>query len=250
MEFLKPLCFIDLETTGTDKSKDRIVEISIMKMLDANNSLTRTARINPGIPIPEAASDVHGITNEMVKDCPLFRQVAKSIYEYISDCDIAGYNSNSFDVPFLYNEFYRCGIAWDYSQINFVDVCNIFRRKEERTLSAAVNFYCDKDHTDAHGAEADVMATAEVFFKQLEYYDDLPKDISSLAKYSNYDKEIIDLGGCFSKDDEGDYIFNFGKHKGKKCKQELSYLQWMQQQDFLPDAIIIIKSILSPVKTT
>lgn len=241
----KAICFFDLETTGVDKSKDRIVEISIAKLLLDGSIETKTKRINPLIPIPKEASDVHGITDEIVKDCPTFKQLAKAIYDFIQGCDIAGFNSNSFDVPFLYNELYRSGIIWDYAETSFIDVRNIFVRKEERDLTAAYKFYCGKELTNAHSAEQDVKATIEVFAEQLKCYTDLPLTIKELALFSNFDKTIVDLGGCFSIDAEGDYIFNFGKHKGKKCKSETSYILWMLEQDFLPDAIKICNKILS-----
>lgn len=241
----RPILFFDLETTGTDKQTDRIVEISMLKMFDDREHDIKTSRINPGIRIPKAASDVHGITNGDVEDCPTFKQLATSILSFMNGCDIAGYNSNSFDVPFLYNEFYRAGVIWDYSGVNFIDVGNIFKRKNERTLSAAYQHYCGKELKDAHSARADIIATMQVFKAQLLVHADLPTSMKDLAKYSNFDKDIVDLGGCFSKDADGDYVFNFGKHNGKKCKENISYLDWMLSQSFLPDAHQICKQFLS-----
>jgi DNA polymerase-3 subunit epsilon len=245
MTLERPIVFFDLETTGTDKNFDRIVEISMLKLYPDSNQEIKTTRVNPLITIPKAASDVHGIADEDVKAYPTFRQIAKAVLNFLTGCDIAGYNSNAFDVPFLYNEFHRAGVVWDYSGINFIDVGNIFKRKNERTLAAAYKFYCGEDLQNAHSAEADIIATMEVFKAQVTKHDDLPTSAPELAKYSNFDKEIIDLGGCFSKDETGDYVFNFGKHKGKKCHEELSYLEWMRGANFLPDAIQICNSILN-----
>lgn len=244
MELQKPILFFDIETTGTDKTNDRIVEISMLKMFEDKDHEIKTARVNPGIEIPKAASDVHGITNEDVKDCPTFKQLAKGIISFIDGCDIAGFNSNAFDVPFLYNEFYRAGVEWDYTGVNFIDVGNIFKRQNERTLGAAYKEYCGKTLDNAHSAEADIIATMEVFKAQLSRHADLPSSVSELAKYSNFDRDIVDLGGCFSKDVDGDYIFNFGKHKGLKCKDNISYISWMLGQSFLPDTHKICKQLI------
>ena len=245
MQLLKPILFFDLETTGVDKTSDRIVEISMLKMFEDREHEIKTAKVNPGIAIPKAASEVHGITNEDVKDSPTFKQLSHGILSFMQGCDIAGFNSNSFDVPFLYSEFHRSGVVWDYTGINFIDVGNIFKRKNERTLSAAYKIYLGKELDNAHSAEADIIATMQVFKMQLLVHPDLPVTARELAKYSNFDKDIIDLGGSFSKDADGDYIFNFGKHKGLKCKENLSYITWMLGQSFLPDAHKICKQLLS-----
>lgn len=248
METIKPICFFDLETTGTDTANDRIVEVCIVKTFPylpyGSQDEIKTRRINPGVPIPKQASDVHGITDEAVKDCPAFAQVAKGILEFIQGCDIAGYNSNMFDVPMLYNEFTRAGLIWDYTGINFIDVANIFKRKEERTLTRAYQFFCGKELNNAHSAEADVLATKEVFFAQIEKYQDLPKSIKEISIYSNYDREIVDITGRFVKDSEGDYVFNFGKNKGKKAKNDLEYCQWILGAGFPHDATEIARNTI------
>ena len=244
MKLTKPICFFDLETTGTNTATDRIVEISILKKFPDGTSETKTRRINPEIPIPISASEIHGITNEQVKDEPTFKQVASGIMEYIEDCDIAGYNSNAYDVPLLYTEFQRAGVVWDYSATNFIDVFNIWRRKEERTLSDAYKIFCKKDLEEAHGAEADVLATVEIFVAQLDKYQDLPQEISELALFCNYDRPLIDITGKFDKDADGDLIFNFGKNKGRKLKQEKDYCRWMLGSNFPPDVIELIKETL------
>lgn len=239
----RPICFFDLETTGVDIEKDFIVEICVLKLNPDFTEEVKTMRINPGVPIPAEATAVHGITNEMVIDCPLFVSISKSLLAFISDCDIAGFNSNRFDVPFLYFMFQRVGLEWNWRDANLIDVRNIFVRQEERTLSAGVKFYLGEDHSEAHSSEADVRATKRIFFEQLTKYQ-LSKDLKELALYSNYDNEIIDLGGKFAKDKEGDFIFTFGKHQGKKCKNEKDYLLWMMNGTFPKDTKEMAKKIM------
>lgn len=241
---MKPICFFDLETTGTDKMNDRIVEIAIVKwqntVIDQFYSL-----VNPGIPIPAGASEVHGITDDKVAASPYLKTIALSIIEFIAGCDLGGFNSNSFDIPMLYVELNRVGLPIDLNGVEFVDVCNIFKRKEERTLSGACKFYLGKPHENAHSALDDVLATIDVFLAQKEKYPDLlDMPTNELSTYCNYDKPRCDLAGNFQIDADGDYIFTFGKHKGKKAKTEKDYLQWMFRQDFLPDTKAIIQSLL------
>lgn len=258
------IVFIDLETTGADKKKDRIIEISVIKLssfsfgylrylltgeLSTETMEMKTVRVNPGIVIPAGASAVHGITDEDVKDKPLFKNIAKALYEFIFGCDIAGFNSNSFDIPLLYAEFLRAGIVWDYSNINFIDVCNIYKRKQERNLAAAYQHYFGKDLKSAHSAQADVLATMEILHEQMGQYPDLPQTIKELALYSNFDRPRYDIDNVFSKDDSGDWIFNKGKHKGLKAKFYLDYLSWMvREETFFPDAKEIARTIMGNVK--
>lgn len=224
----RPLVFIDLETTGTEVQKDRIVEICILKYHGgANFEDLQVRRLNPTIPIPKQASDVHGITDEMVKDAPTFRHIAKSLLEIIAGCDIVGYNSNSFDCPMLFFEFERAGLYWEYENVNLIDVGNVFKIKEDRTLTSAVKFYLGNEHTAAHSAGGDVVPTKDIFFQQLARYSDIPKHYSELALYSNYNRKIIDISGKFSYNTEGEIIFTFGQHKDKPVKGEVKYLQWM-----------------------
>lgn len=244
MKTVKPIAFFDLETTGVDKSKDRIVEIAIVRF-DGGNRYELTTLINPEIPIPKEASEVHGITDQTVMGAPTLAQKAKLIHNVLSGCVLAGFNSNSFDIPLLVNELHRVGYELDLEGIEFLDVCNIFKRKEERTLTAAVKFYCGKEHEDAHGALADVNATIEVFEAMKGKYKDLPASLEELNLYCNYDNVRCDISGCFAIDKEGDYILNFGKHKGSKAKDCRSYLSWMQGQDFMPDTKKIISKILA-----
>lgn len=242
---MKPICFFDLETTGTDKTKDRIIEIAIA-MYDGKDIIDSFHMyINPGMPIPQSAIDVHGITNEKVKDSPFFKDVAADISTFIKDCDLGGYNSNGFDIPFLYIEMNRAGIVLNLNGVRFFDACNIFKRKEERTLSAALKFYTGQLHDTAHSAMDDVLATIDVFNAQLIRYDDLKeKDLEGLALYCNYDNPRCDLSGNFQIDANGDYVLTFGKHKGQKAKNVKDYLLWMMGQDFLPDTKAIIQSLI------
>lgn len=231
-----PLVFFDLETTGINISKDRIVEISLLKVHPNGKEEIKTRRINPEMPIPPQATAIHGITDEDVKDCPTFRQVAKSLADILEGCDIAGFNSSRFDVPMLSEEFLRAGVDFDPSKRKFVDVQIIFHKKEPRTLEAAYRFYCDKELEDAHSAEADTRATYEVLKSQLKHYDDLENDIEFLSKEFSSFNNNVDFAGRMIFDEKGVEVFNFGKHKGKPVSQVLrdepSYYSWMMDGDF------------------
>ena len=230
-----PLIFFDLETTGIDIVKDRIVEISLVKVLPDGSSETKTRRLNPGMPIPAEATAVHGITDDDVKDCPHFEQVARSLAAYIKGCDLAGYNSNKFDIPVLAEEFLRAGVDIDLKKRKFVDVQTVFHKKEQRTLSAAYKFYCDQNLEDAHSAEADTMATYEVLKAQLDRYDDLKNDIDFLAEYTTQNR-TLDYAGRILLNDRDEAVFGFGKYKGEKVdevfRREPSYYTWMKERDF------------------
>lgn len=240
----RPICFIDLETTGTDVATARIVEIAIIKQYPHGGRDIKTRLVNPEITIPTDSSDVHGITDEKVKDKPTFKQLSKNLLEFIGDSDIAGYNSNRFDVPLLFNEFARAGIVFDYKSRYLVDVCNIFKIEEQRTLTAAYKFYLDKTLEKAHTAEADILATVDVLNAQLEKYTHLPLDVKSLANYSSYGKEVIDLSGKFARDGDGDVIFTFGKHQNCKCKYQKDFLTWMLGRDFTEDVKLVVRKLL------
>ena len=231
----RPIVFFDLETTGVDTSKDRIVEISMIKVMPDGSKDVKTRRINPEMPIPAEASAVHGITDEDVKNEPTFRQLAKSLAQFIQGCDFGGFNSNRFDLPVLVEEFLRAGVDVDLKRRKFVDVQNIFHKKEQRTLVAAYKFYCDKDLTDAHSAAADTMATYEVLCAQLDRYDDLENDIDFLAEYSEREK-VVDYAGRIIYNDKGEEVFGFGKYRGQKVEEvfrrEPSYYAWMMEGDF------------------
>jgi len=240
----RPLAFFDLEATGLDTANDRIVEIAITKLMPDGSRESKCRRLNPGIPIPASSTAIHGITDADVADCSTFNEVSLSLYEYISDCDIAGFNSNSFDLPMLYFHFQRAGILWDYKSFAKIDVGNIFKRREERTLSAGLKFYTGKTLENAHTADADTEATVDIFLAQIERYDDLPLDLPTLERYSNYDRGFLDLSGKFSENENGDIILNFGKHKGEKAVEHIDFLEWMIRADFPSDTYAICTEII------
>ena len=235
LKLKRPIIFFDLETTGVNTSKDRIVEISMIKIMPDGEEITKTRKINPEMHIPEESTAIHGITDEDVKDCPTFRQVAKSMEQFIRGCDFGGFNSNRFDLPLLVEEFMRAGIEVDLKRRKFVDVQNIFHKKEQRTLIAAYSFYCNKDLNEAHSAEADTRATYEVLLAQLDRYADLDNDVDWLAEYSSRG-ETVDFAGRIVYDEHGVEVFGFGKHKGKSVteifEKEPSYYNWMMEGDF------------------
>lgn len=231
-----PLVFFDLETTGTNINTDRIVEICYLKVYPNGNEEAKTMRINPEMHIPEASSAVHGIYDADVADCPTFKEVAKSIANDIEGADIAGFNSNRFDVPVLVEEFLRAGIDIDLTKRKFIDVQVIYHKLEQRTLSAAYKFYCGKNLEDAHTAEADTRATYEVLKAQLDRYPDvLENDINFLSEYSTYSKNV-DFAGRIVYDDNGVEVFNFGKYKGipvsEVLKRDMGYYGWIMNGDF------------------
>lgn len=234
IELRKPIVFFDLETTGINVSADRIVEISMIKILPNGNEQTKTYRVNPEIPIPEQSTAVHGISDEDIKDAPTFKMIAKELAAFIEDSDLGGFNSNKFDVPLLAEEFIRAETNIDLKR-NFVDVMVIFMKKEPRNLAAAYKFYCDKDLKDAHSAEADTKATFEIFKSQLQKYQDLGGSIDEVSEFSSHNKNA-DFAGRLVYDDEENILINFGKHKGKKLKdvikREPSYYDWVQKGDF------------------
>jgi len=231
----KPLAFFDLETTGITIGADRIVEISILKMLPDGGRQVLTRRINPEIPIPEFASKVHGIYDQDVANEPSFLQLAHEIASFIGNADLAGYNSNKFDVPMLVNEFLRVGFNFEMKGRRLVDVQNIFHKMEQRTLSAAYKFYCNKELINAHSAQADIEATCEVLLAQLSRYENLPKDIDGLHEFSSLTQNV-DLAGRIVYNDKKEEVFNFGKHKGRTVREvflrEPSYYDWMMGGDF------------------
>ena len=231
-----PIIFLDLETTGVDPAKDRIIEISTVKLFPDGRREVKTRRLNPEMPIPPVSTDIHGITDEDVKDAPRFKEIAKSLAAYIEGADLAGYNSNKFDIPVLVEEFLRADIDIDLKKRKCIDVQNIFHKMEQRTLVAAYKFYCGKDLTDAHSAEADTLATLEVLEAQLERYaDDLENDVAFLADFSTH-SQFADYAGRIQYDDNGVEVFGFGKHKGRPVaevfRDEPSYYSWMMNGDF------------------
>ena len=233
----RPMVFFDLETTGTNIATDRIVEISVVKVMPDGEEITRTRRINPEMPIPAEATAVHHITDEDVKDCPTFRQVAKSLCEFMMGCDFCGFNSNRFDLPLLAEELIRAGVDVNFlRKAKYVDVQNIFHKKEERTLVAAYRFYCGKELEAAHSANADTMATYEVLCSQLDRYSDLENSVDFLSEFSSRGK-TADFAGRIGYNDEGEEVFTFGKYKGCTVKEVFTtkdpgYYAWIQERDF------------------
>jgi DNA polymerase-3 subunit epsilon len=245
LNLTRPLIVLDTETTGTDTTKDRIIELAMLKIVPGAEDETRTRRFNPGIPIPAKATEVHGIHDEDVADLPKFSQYAKGILEYIKGCDILGFNSNRFDCPLLYAEFVRAGLIWDYSGVNFIDAGNIFKIMQPRTLEAAVKYYLQHEHEGAHGAQSDTLATLQVFSRMSELHkEELPRTIPGLATFSNFDKPMLDLSGKFTTNDQMEIIFNFGPHFEKVATSEPGFLKWMLSKDFAPDTKAICQQLL------
>ena len=231
----KPIIFFDLETTGVDVTHDRIVEISMIKVLPSGEEIEKTRRVNPGIPIPAEATAVHHITDADVANEPSFRQIAKSLANEMVGCDIAGFNSNRFDIPMLAEEFLRAGVDIDLNRRKFIDVQTIFHKMEQRTLSAAYKFYCNKSLENAHTAEADTLATYEVLKAQLDRYPDLKNDVAFLSQYSCYSNNV-DFAGRMVYNDKGEEVINFGKYKGRLVteilKSDPGYYSWIMNGDF------------------
>jgi len=242
-----PIVFFDLETTGTNIVSDRIVEISYHKVSPNGREETKTLRINPGIPIPKNVTEIHGITDADVADCPGFKAVAKEIARDIEGCDLAGYNSNRFDIPLLAEELLRADVDVDLMKRKFVDVQVVFHKMEARTLAAAYKFYCEKDLIGAHGAEVDALATYEVLQAQLDRYPELQNDVESLSKFTTQNKNV-DFAGRIIYNDKDEEIINFGKYKGKKVtdvlKNDIGYYAWMMNSDFT----LHTKKVLTNIK--
>ena len=231
----RPIAFFDLETTGISVGSDRIVEISILKVNPDGSKDIKTKRINPTIPIPPQSTAIHGISDLDVKDAPTFKAVAHELNQFLHGCDLGGYNSNKFDIPLLVEEFLRVDVDFEVKGRKFVDVQNIFHKKEQRTLSAAYKFYCQKEIINAHSAEADIIATQEILEAQLDKYSDLKNEIDFLHEFSTQVPNV-DLAGRIIYNKEGVEVFNFGKHTGKSVetifKTEPSYYNWMMTGDF------------------
>ncbi len=246
----RPIVFFDLETTGTDNVRDRIVELAFIKLLPDGTKEKYVKRINPGMPIPAESSAIHGITDEDVKNCPQFKQIAHELFDWIKGCDMGGYNSSKFDVPLLAEEFLRAGVNVDFTERNMVDVQQIFFKMEARTLSAAYSFYCNKNMEHAHNAEADIMATIEVLEAQLDRYDGIASDVPGLHKFTNTDEYVDYARRLIMKD--GQPVFNFGKYKGRKVEEvftsEPQYYDWMMQADFALHTKQKISEILNKMK--
>lgn len=234
LQLKRPLAYIDLETTGINIGTDRIVEIAIIKQLVDGSRIVKRKLINPEMPIPPGSTEIHGISNEMVKDAPTFKQAANELKQFIENCDLAGYNSNRFDIPLLLEEFLRSGIDIDLNNRFLLDVQKVFHMMEQRTLSAAYKFYCDKQLDGAHGAEVDATATCDILEAQVQRYPQMGNTVEAIVKFTGED-QIVDFARRFVMEN-GVEVFNFGKHKGKPVtdvlKQEPQYYDWMMKGDF------------------
>ncbi len=260
LNLTRPIAFFDLETTGLSIAKDRIIEICVLKLLVNGEKQIKTQRINPTIPISPEATAVHGITDDDVKDMPTFKQVAVEFSQMLQNCDLAGYNSNRFDVPLLIEEFLRAGVEFDFRNRRYVDVQNIFHKMEPRNLSAALKFYCGKELIDAHTAEADTIATYDILISQLERYNEIEykdkagkvsqpikNDVEALHEFS-FDSKNIDFVGFIVLNDQQVETFSFGKHRGQNVelvfKTEPSYYDWMMKSDFP----LLTKKVITAIK--
>ena len=243
----KPIIFFDLETTGVNISHDRIIELSYIKVYPNGTEEEKSMRINPEMSIPAESTAIHHITDEDVADKPTFKQIAKELAKVFEGCDIAGYNSNRFDIPLLMEEFLRAGINIELSRQKFVDVQTIFHKMEQRTLSSAYKFYCNGDLENAHSANADTRATYEVLKAQLDRYPNLKNDVEFLSNFSSFNKNV-DLMGRIVYNEQGVEVFNFGKYKGVSVKEvferrDPSYYAWMMNGDFALDTKRVITKI-------
>lgn len=247
LKLIKPIVFFDLETTGINIGNDRIVEISMLKIFPDGKKQRKTWLVNPEIEIPAEATAIHGITNEKVVTEPTFKELANSVNDMIADSDLAGFNSNRFDIPLLAEEFLRVGIDFDMNNRKAIDVQVIFHKKEQRTLSAGYQFYCDKVLEDAHSAEADTNATYEILKAQLDRYDDIKNTVDALSEYSTHSKRA-DFAGFILFNDKDQEIFSFGKYKGRTVedvfKENPGYNAWIQNADFP----LYTKKVLQSIK--
>ncbi|MFS4417650.1 exonuclease domain-containing protein [Maribacter sp. 2307ULW6-5] len=247
LKLTRPICFFDLETTGTNVAKDRIVEMAILKVYPNGNKESKTWLVNPEMHIPEEVVAVHGISNEKVANEPTFKELSKEIYGMIKDSDLGGFNSDRFDIPLLAEELLRAGVDFDMKKSHSVDVQTIFHKMEKRTLAAAYAFYCNKDLANAHSAEADTLATYEVLLSQLDRYPELENNVKKLSEFSRR-KDAVDFAGFIARNEEGEEIFTFGKHKGQKVldvlEREPGYFGWMLNADFP----LYTKKVLTQIK--
>ncbi len=247
LNLTKPIVFFDLETTGINIANDKIVEISILKVFPNGNKESKTWLVNPEIEIPKESSDIHGITNEQVVTEPTFKELAPKVSEMIAGCDLAGFNSNRFDIPLLAEELMRAGIDFDMKDRKAIDVQVIFHKKEQRTLSAGYQFYCGKELEGAHGAEADTNATYEILLAQLDKYEDIENSVDALSEYSTHGVRA-DFAGFILMNDDHQEIFSFGKYKGRTVeevfKENPGYNNWIQNADFP----LYTKKVLKEIK--
>jgi len=246
LNITRPVAFFDLESTGINVASDRIVEFSILKLDPSGSKTMKTARVNPTIPIPAETSAIHGIFDKDVANEPTFKDLAPSLFKFLFDCDLAGYNSNKFDVPMLVEEFLRAGIDFDFRDRKLIDVQNIFHKMEQRTLAAAYKFYCQKELINAHSAEADTIATFEILEAQLERYENLSGEADFLHNFSKR-QDNVDTLGRIVMNAKGEEVFNFGKNKGKRVvdilKNDPGYYGWMMNGDFPRHTKKVLKEI-------
>lgn len=242
------MVFFDVETTGTDPAKDRIVTFSALKAYPNGKTHCMDLKFNPQVKMSPEVIEIHKITNEMAATYPLFHTQAQPILNYFDGCDLAGFNCLNFDVPILWEELNRAGLKWDLTGVAIIDVGNIFKIKERRTLEAAVKFYCGKEHTAAHGSKADTLATSDVLTGQLERYPDMMEmSVPDLDKFSKMD-ERFDLAGKIIKDKDGDPAYSFGKSKGVKVRDDLSYAYWMMKSDFSQQTKSVLRQIVDDIE--
>lgn len=248
----KPIVFFDLETTGVKIASDRIVEISILKLLPNGNKESKTWLVNPTIPIPQDTIMIHGITNEKIINEPTFAELANEIYKLIENCDLAGFNSNKFDIPLLAEEFLRIGIEFDMTNRKAIDIQNIFHKLEQRTLVAAYKFYCNKDLTNAHSAKADTIATYEILLAQLDKYDQLENNVNFLSEFSEQGGKFVDMAGFIRFNQKGEEVLSFGKYRDitllKIWNENPGYFSWIQQADFPLFTKNIMKNFATKMK--
>jgi len=253
LKLKRPLAFIDLETTGVSVGADRIVEIAILKINPDGSRSVKTHRVNPEMPISAESTSIHGLTNEDVAQEPTFQDLAPSVFKFLFNCDLAGYNSNKFDIPMLVEEFYRVGIDFDFQERRLVDVQNIFHKMEQRTLKAAYQFYCQKDLENAHSAEADIIATFEVFEAQLNRYESLVPEVEFLEEFSRFHNSA-DIMGRIVYNEQKVEVFNFGKYKNipveEVFRKEPGYYGWLMNGDFPKSTKKVFEIIMNRMKST
>ncbi len=235
LKLKNPIAFFDLETTGINVTNDRIIEFSVLKISPGGKEEWMTSRVNPGVPIPESATAIHGIHDEDVANAPLFKEIARNLASFLEGCDLAGYNAIKFDIPLLAEEFYRANVDFNFRKRKYIDVQVIFHKKEQRTLSAAYQFYCKRELENAHSSKADTAATFEILKSQLDRYEDLDNDVDKLAEFSSFN-DNVDFAGRIILDENGVEIFNFGKYKGKPVEtvfnENPAYYSWMMNSEF------------------
>lgn len=235
LELIRPLVIFDLETTGVNPAQDRIVELYMIKIFPSGERKDMHKLINPGIPIPQEATAIHGIHNSDIQDKPSFQDLASEVFNFVKNCDFGGFNSNKFDMPMLVEELMRCGFEPNLLDVKFVDAQRIFHKMEPRNLSAAYRFYCDKELENAHSAKADTEATLEIIMAQVQKYPEIENTPDSIHRFTRQDR-MVDLAGRFVKDDKGVVYFNFGKHRGKPfeqvMKEDHGYYDWMMKGEF------------------